>query len=184
MRENLTTAALRLLHKTRLLPHLMRRLPFRKVLGSEGRALAWRLLGAHLAADVKLSPRVYMRIPSNVSVGYGSRLNGRVWIDAWGKVAIGSNVQINGELDLYTADHDVDSPDLRGSIRSIEIGDYAWLANRIIVLPGVTIGQCAVVGSGAVVSRSVPDYGVAVGNPARVVKERARTEFSYRPSDF
>ncbi|MBI5017274.1 MAG: acyltransferase [Deltaproteobacteria bacterium] len=54
------------------------------------------------------------------------------------------------------------------------IDDYAWLGNRVIVLPGVRVGKYAIVGAGAVVSRDVPDYGIAVGNPARVVKYRKK----------
>jgi acetyltransferase-like isoleucine patch superfamily enzyme len=46
----------------------------------------------------------------------------------------------------------------------------------------VTIGNYAVIGTGAVVASDIPDYGIAVGNPARVVKERARIEYTYVPS--
>jgi serine acetyltransferase len=164
---------------------LMARHAFRKALGSRGRRRAWCLLGAQLADDVKLSARVAMRRPEHVSIGPGSRLDGRIWIDSWGQVAIGANVQMNGDIDLYTGSHDINSPHLlAGDIRPIEIGDYAWLAHRIIVLPGRKVGRCAVIGSGAVVAHDIPDYGVAAGNPARVVKERARVDFTYRPSEF
>lgn len=164
---------------------LMARHLFRKALGYAGRRRAWRALGARLAPDVMLSARVVMRHPENVEIGPGTRLNGRVWIDSWGRVTIGANVQMNGDIDLYTASHTIDEPHLLGDdIRPIEIGEYAWLAHSIIVLPGRTVGRAAVVGSGAVVAHDVPEYGVAVGNPARVVKYRARIEFDYRPSDF
>lgn len=54
----------------------------------------------------------------------------------------------------------------------VNIGSDVWIGSRAIILPGVTIGHGAVIGAGAVVSRSVPDYAVAVGNPARVVRRR------------
>lgn len=58
-------------------------------------------------------------------------------------------------------------PEKRGSIR---VGRGSWIGARAIILPGVTIGECAVVGAGAVVTRDVSPYSVAVGVPAKVVK--------------
>jgi acetyltransferase-like isoleucine patch superfamily enzyme len=54
----------------------------------------------------------------------------------------------------------------------VNIGSDVWIGSHTIILPGVTIGHGAVIGAGAVVPRSVPDYAVAVGNPARVVRKR------------
>ena len=55
---------------------------------------------------------------------------------------------------------------------NVIIGDYVWIGRRVIVLPGVQIGKGAVVGAGSIVSKDIPDYAVAVGNPAKVVKYR------------
>ena len=55
---------------------------------------------------------------------------------------------------------------------------------HIRVLPGGRIGRCAVIGTGSVVTSDVPEYGVAAGNPATVVKERARVDYVYRASTF
>lgn len=54
----------------------------------------------------------------------------------------------------------------------VAIGSDVWIGSHAIILPGVTIGHGAVIGAGAVVPRNVPDYAVAVGNPARVVRRR------------
>ena len=54
--------------------------------------------------------------------------------------------------------------------KPVKICDGAWLGGGVIVLPGVTIGRNSVVGAGSVVTRSVPDNCVAVGNPCRVIK--------------
>jgi galactoside O-acetyltransferase len=58
----------------------------------------------------------------------------------------------------------------------VRIGDKAWIGFGSIVLPGVTIGEGAVVGAGSVVTRDVPPWSVAVGNPARVIRELADDE--------
>ena len=109
-------------------------------------------------------------------------MDGRLDIHAWAPIEIGRSVIFNDEVVLMGASHKPDSPQFGGQREPIKIGDYAWLPMRIIVLPGVTIGHAAVIGSGAVVTKDVPDYGIAVGNPAKVVKERARLDFSYVPA--
>lgn len=160
----------------------MRFFAFRRALGREGRRTAWVALGARIDPSASIGPRVIMRFPDNVSVGAGSKLGGRVFIDSWGEVSIGRNVILGGEIALLSTQHDVDHPGMKGEKLTVTIGDYAWLPIKIIVLPGVSIGHHAVIGTGSVVSRDVPDYGVAVGNPARVVKERARIEYTYVPT--
>jgi acetyltransferase-like isoleucine patch superfamily enzyme len=155
-----------------LLGKLMWYFAFRKLIGDEARLIAYRALGAVIGDEVYIGARTMIRSPKNVTIGDGSRIE-VAKIEAWGPVTIGSDVMIN---------YEIDSPSFAGDTRSIEIGDHAWLPHHIRVLPGVRIGHCAVIGTGSVVTRDVPDYGVAVGSPARVVKERARVEYTYRAS--
>lgn len=156
---------------------------FRKLLGNRGRVIAWRMLGANIGDDVRLSAGVNMRFAKNVSIGSGSSLGGRrIWMDAWGIITIGQNVLMNDDIDLFSAGHPVDSPDFADGTEFISIGDYVWMPHHIIVLPGVSIGNYAVIGTGSVVTNAIPDYGIAVGNPARLVKERARVKYAYIPS--
>jgi acetyltransferase-like isoleucine patch superfamily enzyme len=164
------------------LHRLMGRSGFRKVLGPEGRRAAWCALGAKIDETAWIGLGVTMLVPRHVSIGAGSMLTGRIMIESRGEVSIGRNVLMNDDLDLFSSQHDVDDPGFKGQRRSISIGDYAWLPHKIVVLPGVSIGSHAVIGTGSVVSRDVPDYGVAVGNPARVVKERARIRYTYTPT--
>lgn len=56
--------------------------------------------------------------------------------------------------------------------KDVIIDDYAWLGHRVTILPGVRVGRHAIIGAGAVVTKSVPDYAIAVGNPAVVKKFR------------
>jgi maltose O-acetyltransferase len=155
---------------------------FRKLLGNRGRIGAWRLLGSTIDDDVVIGPGVRIRIPSNVTIGAGTLIAGRAWIDSWAPVRIGRNVLVDDDLMLLTASHFVDSRDFEADIRPISIGDHVWLPVRIIVLPGVTVGEAAVIGSGSVVTHDVPPYSVAAGSPARVRGERARHPYRYVPS--
>lgn len=155
---------------------------YRRMIGAAGRRRAWCLLGATIAETAMIGPKVWMRNPKHVTIGAGSRIGGRVWIDSWGEITIGANVLMNGEIDLLSTQHVIDHPHFKAERLSVSIGDYVWLPWKIIVLPGVNIGNYAVIGTGSVVAHDVPDYGVAVGNPARVVKERARVEYTYIPT--
>lgn len=166
------------------LGRLMDASAFRRVLGAAGRRAAFVRLGADLAPDVALSYGVFIRFPHNVSIGAGTRLSGRVRIEAWDKVTIGRCCMFNDDVLVLTAQHDIDSPDFDGDIQPVAIGDYVWLPQRIVVMPGVRIGDAAVVGTGSIVTRDVPAYAVVAGNPARVTRERARLSFSYVPSEW
>ena len=105
-------------------------------------------------------------------------------MDSWAPISIGANVLMNGDIDLLSAQHDVDSPDFVGDARGIVIGDYVWLPLGIKIMPGVSIGRCAVVGTGSIVTSDVEPYAVVAGNPARLVKKRAEVDFVYVPSDL
>lgn len=89
-------------------------------------------------------------------------------------IHIGSRCQIGPRVQILTATHPLD-PQLRAagweSGEPVTIGDNVWLGAGVLVLPGVTIGDDCVIGAGSVVTRDVPTRVVAVGNPARVVRE-------------
>lgn len=120
-------------------------------------------------------------IRAPLRVDYGARIHigartfanfGLVALDV-AEIHIGDDVQIGPNVQLLTPTHPVDI-DLRRDKweagEPITIGDNVWLGGGAIVLPGVTIGENTVVGAGAVVTRDLPANVVAVGNPARVVR--------------
>jgi maltose O-acetyltransferase len=182
LRKLIAIAAIAVGKRTGRLGKMMSWQGFRRLLGPAGRRAAWRALGARIGENTRVGPGVWMRIPRNVSIGEGSKLGGRVTIESYGEVTIGKNTIIN-DSDLFTTQHELDHARFKSDEMFVRIGDYAWLPRKIIILPGVTIGNYAVVGTGSVVSRDVPDYAVVAGNPARVVKERARIDYEYVPSD-
>lgn len=176
----MVAASIRILDRVGALDRAMGVRLFRKLLGPQ-RVLAWRKLGATIGSGVSIGPNVTMRIPKNVSIGDGTLIGGRTWIDSWGLVSIGRNCILSDHIDLYTAGHHLDSPTFKGDVRPIEIGDYVWMPAHIIILPGVHVGHYAVVGTGSVVARDVPAHCVVAGNPARKISERPAVDFRYVP---
>lgn len=109
-----------------------------------------------------------------ITVGAGTFVNwGAVFLDV-GRITIGDAVQVGPNVQLLTATHPLDAARRRAGWEGSEpitVGDNAWLGGGVIVLPGVTIGADTVVGAGAVVTRDLPAGVLAVGNPARVVRQ-------------
>ncbi|WGX94737.1 acyltransferase [Nocardioides sp. L-11A] len=133
-----------------------------------------------------LMMHVEISAPHRLSVGANTVVGRRSRLDARGGIRIGSNVNIGSECALQTAKHDVDSPSFADSYGPIEIGDRAWLGERVLVLANVKIGEGAVVAAGGVVTNDIPPFTVAAGVPARVIRARRRDltyELSYR-ADF
>jgi maltose O-acetyltransferase len=109
-----------------------------------------------------------VHIGANVFVNWGS-----VFLDV-GRITLGDFVQLGPNVQLLTATHPLDAGRRREGWEGVEpitIGDDVWLGGGVIVLPGVTIGARTVVGAGAVVTRGLPEGVLAVGNPARVIRE-------------
>ena len=95
-----------------------------------------------------------------------------------GEVHIGKNVMMGPDCHIWTFNHETENtaiPMCEQGIkeeRPVYIRDDVWIGDRVTILPGVKIGNGAVIGAGAVVARDIPDYAVAVGVPAKVVKYR------------
>jgi acetyltransferase-like isoleucine patch superfamily enzyme len=88
-------------------------------------------------------------------------------------VTIGDRVMVGPHVSIYAATHETEVASRRKNIefaRKVTIGDDCWIGGQTVILPGVTIGKGCTVGAGSVVSRDIPDWSVAVGRPARVVK--------------
>ena len=102
-------------------------------------------------------------------INYGCTFDGRHY-----SIKIGADVSIGPEASLLTLGHDPQSPTFADKGGEIVVSDRAWIAYRAIILPGVTIGEGAVVAAGAVVTKDVKPYTIVAGNPAKVVKERIR----------
>jgi acetyltransferase-like isoleucine patch superfamily enzyme len=109
-------------------------------------------------------------------IGDGTAIQFYFHCGAAGRVTIGRNVLIGGRVYITDHDHSYDEPDLsaqespRLKVAPVEIGDGAFLGEGCVILKGVRVGKRAVVAANAVVTRDVPDFSVAAGVPARVIK--------------
>ena len=125
---------------------------------------------------------VTIRPPFRCDYGYQTHIGARTFANWWlialdvGRITIGEDVQIGPNVQLLTATHPIEPEPRRSKwegSRPITIGNNVWLGGGVIVCPGVTIGDNTVVGAGAVVTRDLPANVVAVGNPARVIRNIA-----------
>lgn len=93
-------------------------------------------------------------------------------------VTIGSDVMMGPDCMLFTRNHGMDRTDIpmwqqeSSAARPIVIGNDVWIGARVIILPGVHVGNGSVIGAGSVVTKDVPDYGIVAGNPARLIRSR------------
>jgi acetyltransferase-like isoleucine patch superfamily enzyme len=117
-----------------------------------------------------------------ITIGDDVQINDYVHIGAVGSITIGNNVLMaskiyisdhnHGNYDELISDHPMSIPmDRKAICRPVVIGDNVWLGESVCVLPGVNIGKGCVVGALSVVTKSIPPYSIAVGSPAKVVKE-------------
>ncbi|WP_436698366.1 acyltransferase [Nocardioides sp. BYT-33-1] len=136
----------------------------------------WIYRRAGTTLDLRSNGMIMMHVefnaPARLAIGRNSVIGRRCRLDARGGIRIGANVNIGSECALQTAKHDADSPSFADSYGPIEIGDRAWLGERVLVLADVRIGEGAVVAAGSVVARDVPPFTMVAGVPARVVRAR------------
>lgn len=107
------------------------------------------------------------------SVGEETFISGPLHVDLAAPVHIGSRVQLGHHVVLLTVNHEMGPPSARCGPQvaaPIHIGDGVWIASRVTVLPGVSVGDGSVVAAGAVVSRDVAPNTLVAGVPARFVR--------------
>ncbi|MEW9522125.1 sugar O-acetyltransferase [Streptomyces tubercidicus] len=132
-----------------------------------------RLLGS-VGEGVRIRPPFQCDFGYHIAIGAGTFINfGAVFLDA-GPISIGACVQIGPNVQLLTPAHELDAERRRAGWERalpVTVGDNVWLGGGVIVCPGVTIGENTVVGAGAVVTKDLPAGVLAVGNPARVIRQ-------------
>ncbi|MBQ1534431.1 MAG: sugar O-acetyltransferase [Erysipelotrichaceae bacterium] len=118
-----------------------------------------------------VNPPFYCDYGKQIHVGKNFYANYNCTILDTAPVTIGDNCQIAPNVGIYTAGHPI-HPDTRASAyeygKAIDIGDNVWIGANTVILPGINIGNNVVIGAGSVVTRDLPDWVIASGNPCKV----------------
>lgn len=138
------------------------------------RLVAYRALGMTVGAQAVIYGGAEVRHPRNIEIGAGSIIGHRAILDGRRGIRIGKNVNVSTGVWIWTVQHDYLDPSFGDIGGSVVIGDNAWLSCRVTILPGVRVGEGAVVAAGAVVTRDVEPYSVVGGVPARQIAVRTR----------
>ena len=129
-----------------------------------------------------INPPFYCDYGSHIEVGKNFFANYNCTIIDVAKVKIGDNCQMAPNVAIYTAGHPL-HPVSRNSMYeygiSVTIGDNVWIGGNTVIMPGVHIGSNTVIGAGSVVTKDIPDWVVAVGNPCRVIKQITEDDKKY-----
>ncbi|MDQ1125073.1 maltose O-acetyltransferase [Microbacterium sp. SORGH_AS 505] len=144
------------------------------VAGDEGaRGILSDLVGT-LGPDVEIKPPLFVDYGENIHVGARTFINYNLTALDVAPIVIGEDCQLGPNVQLLTPTHPIAPQPRRDKLEAakpITLGDNVWLGGGVIVCPGVTIGDNSVIGAGSVVTRDIPANVVAVGNPARVIRE-------------
>lgn len=137
----------------------------------ELRELMGRLTGKKVDDTFRLFPPFYTDFGKNITIGKDVFINSGCHFQDQGGIAIGDGSLIGHNVVLATINHDLNPENERKNhYAPIRIGAHVWIGSNATILPGVSIGDWAVVGAGAVVTEDVLSFTVVGGVPARILK--------------
>lgn len=140
----------------------------------------YTLVGVKIGKNSHIHMGAQFFKPNGVKIGDGTIIGQNAFLDGREKLVIGNHVDIASDVMIYNSEHDIHSEDFRSTNAPVEIGDYVFIGPRAIILPDVKIGKGAVVGAGAVVTKSVEEYKIVGGIPAKEIGERKVKELNYK----
>ena len=128
-----------------------------------------------------------------IHLGRGTRINGKIIIKGGGVVSVGKYCAIGDGVRIISSNHAMNTATLQLALQKrltgkvhlmqtklgVDIGHDVWIGDAAIILPGVSIGNGAVIGAGALVTRNVEPFVVVAGNPAKPIGRRFATEIAY-----
>lgn len=130
-----------------------------------------------LPESSNIEPPVYVNLAPNIHIGERVYINAYFKAMSAGSVWIEDDAKIAFNVSVATNNHDPYQREIL-TVQDVRICKGAWIGAGSIILPGVRVGKYAIVGAGSVVTRDVPDYAVAAGNPARILKMLDPARFS------
>ena len=131
-----------------------------------------KVFGANLSGMPFIHSTAKIQIPWNLTMQHRACLGECTNAYSLGKIDIQEGATIAQEAYLCTGTHDFKDPNLQLITKPITIGKNSFIGARAMILPGVIIGDQAIVGAMSVVSRDVPDHQIVAGNPAKKIGER------------
>lgn len=113
---------------------------------------------------------------ANLIIGNNFSATRNLTIQCCNKIVIGNDVLIASNVFICDYNHGIDNPEgtyLKNKldVSEVIISDGVWIGQGTYIMPGVCIGKNAIIGAGSVVTKNIPDYCMAVGNPARIIKK-------------
>jgi maltose O-acetyltransferase len=137
---------------------------------------------AHYGKNISIKPTVVIAAPERLHLGDNVGISTRVYINAVGGCHIGRGCQIAAETIILTVEHQHTGGqslpyDRVRLVKPVYIEDYVWVGMRACIIPGVRIGEGAIIGMGSVVLEDVPPLAVVIGNPAKILTYRSRPDF-------
>jgi putative colanic acid biosynthesis acetyltransferase WcaF len=136
------------------------------------RARLLRLFGATIGARAVIKPGVRVKYPWRLIAGNDCWFGEGCWIDNLDQVTLGSNVCLSQGCYLCTGNHDWSDRRFGLVTGPIAVHDGAWVGARAVVVPGITLGECAIATAGSVVVKNIPKCEIHMGNPATFVRMR------------
>jgi putative colanic acid biosynthesis acetyltransferase WcaF len=131
-----------------------------------------RLFGAKIAWNCSISRKALIEQPWNLEMKELSSLAEGVWILCREKVFIGSKTCIGKDVGITSGSHNINSLNFEAINKPVFIGDNVWIINRSYILPGVNIGNWAVIAACSLVNRDVNEFTIVGGNPVKIIKKR------------
>lgn len=118
--------------------------------------------------------------PRGIEIGQDTVIGDHCFLDGRDSLKIGNHVDIASQVLIYNSEHDLEDENFKAITAPVEIGDYVFIGPRAIILPGVKIGNGAVVAAGAVVTKNVEPFVIVGGVPAREIGERKLKNPEYK----
>ena len=129
-----------------------------------------------IGENTRINPPIYGAAFDKLNIGNNVFINSNSLLMARGGITIEDNVMLAANVQLLSNNHDEYDRNVL-VCKPIHIKEGAWIGAGASILPGVTIGKYAIVGAGTIVTKDVPDYKVAVGTPARIIKTLDKEKF-------
>ena len=147
---------------------------------------AWYLKGIlkHMGKDTSVLRHVNFLWAQRISIGDRVTINPEAILDGRGTLEIGNDTDIAPRVMIWTMEHDPNSDTHEAREGKVVIGHHVWIASGAQIMPGVTIGDGAVIAAGAIVTKDVPAKTIVAGVPAKVIGMRQNSlqyKLDFRP---